>query len=147
MDSLVVNHHGSYMPKVAQDICSCAAVIYCKITQRYATCTWEEKTSRATADNYRAEILGDILAQLLVKVAAGTKHASKCMRARASGVTTRSWYLTGTTLIGKKDGQAQSDAIRLFQKLIPPPEQQLAFIMFMAIWMKYSATISFRTIK
>ena len=39
MDSLIVGHDGSYMPKVAHDICSCAAVIYYKITQQYATGT------------------------------------------------------------------------------------------------------------
>ena len=79
MDSLVVGHGGSYMPKVAQDICSCAAIIYCKINQRYATCTCVEKTLQAVAENYRTKILGGILAQLLVKAAAETMYASKIM--------------------------------------------------------------------
>ena len=57
------------MPKVATDVCSSALVIYCKLTRKSASVTWVEKTTTKTADNYHAEILGGIAAQLIIKAA------------------------------------------------------------------------------
>ena len=55
------------MPKVATDVCSAAVVIYCKITKQSISVAWVEKTNHKSADNYNAEILGGIAAQLITK--------------------------------------------------------------------------------
>jgi hypothetical protein len=45
------------------------AVIQCKQIGYYADMTWVERSSKASADNYHAEILGGVGAQLLIKAA------------------------------------------------------------------------------
>ena len=67
--SLIVGHDGSYMPHLANNICACAVVIYCTHTDQYADLTWAEKSTKSSANNYRAEILGGIGAQLIIKAA------------------------------------------------------------------------------
>jgi hypothetical protein len=52
---LIIGHNGSYMPHLAKDICSCAVVIYCQHTGMFADMTWGGRSSKASADNYRAE--------------------------------------------------------------------------------------------
>ena len=69
LKTLVITHGGSYMPKVAKDICLGACVIYCKATHQRAHCLWVERTSNALADNYRGELLAGVCAQLIVKAA------------------------------------------------------------------------------
>jgi hypothetical protein len=57
------------MPMVANNICSCAAVLVCSYEGKYADVTWAEKSNKRSVDNYRAEILGGCCAQLIVKAA------------------------------------------------------------------------------
>ncbi len=40
---LVIGHDGSYMPHLASNVCTCAAVIYCSHTNQYVDITWVEK--------------------------------------------------------------------------------------------------------
>jgi len=64
--SLITCHDGSYMPKLAPDICSAALVVSCSKTKCVGTWTVVEKTTASTASNYRGEILGAILNGLLL---------------------------------------------------------------------------------
>jgi hypothetical protein len=73
---------GSYDPLLADDVCSCAAIISCQRTGQRASVTWVEKSDRYTADNYRAEILGGIALQLIVRTACESKYISPSMRPR-----------------------------------------------------------------
>jgi hypothetical protein len=66
---LVIGHDGSYVPHLANNVCNCAAIIYCSQTNQYADVTWVEKRSKKAANNYRAGILGGCSTQLIIKVA------------------------------------------------------------------------------
>ena len=65
---LVIGHDGSYMPPLANNVCTCAAVIYCSHTNQYMDVTWVEKSTKKAANNYRAKILGGCSTQLIIKV-------------------------------------------------------------------------------
>ena len=67
--SLTICHDGSYMPLLANNICSCAVVFYCSSKDSYVEITWVEKSTRRLANNYWAEILGGCCAQLIVNAA------------------------------------------------------------------------------
>ncbi len=67
--SLIVGHDGSYMPHLANNICAYAVMIYCTHTDQYTEMTWVEKSTKSSANNYWAEILGGIGAQLIIKAA------------------------------------------------------------------------------
>ncbi len=67
LDSLVIAHDGSYMSKVITEVCSCAFVIHCRLINRYTYCTWVEESIALKPDNYCAESLGGISAQLVIK--------------------------------------------------------------------------------
>jgi hypothetical protein len=64
---LVIGHDGSYMPPLANNVCTCAAVIYCSHTNQYMDVTWVEKSTKKAANNYRAKILGGCSTQLIIK--------------------------------------------------------------------------------
>jgi hypothetical protein len=66
---VIIAHDGSYMPKIATDVCSGACVLYCKATHQRAHCSWVERTSAASADTYRGELLAGVCALLIVKAA------------------------------------------------------------------------------
>ena len=57
---LVIGHDGSYMPHLANNVCACAAVIYCSHTIQDVNITWVEKSTEKAANNYRAKILGGV---------------------------------------------------------------------------------------
>jgi hypothetical protein len=63
----VIGHDGSYMPHLANNVCACAAVIYCSHTNQYADVTWVEKSTNKAANNYRAKILGGYITQFNIK--------------------------------------------------------------------------------
>ena len=67
MGSLVIVHDGSYMPKVAKDVCSAGFIIYCTATEQTAKGTVVEQSP--DADNYRGEILGGSMVQLVLRAA------------------------------------------------------------------------------
>jgi hypothetical protein len=66
---LVIGHDGSYMPHLNNNVCACAAVIYCSHMNQYADVTWAEKSNKNAAYNYRTEILGGCSTQLIIKAA------------------------------------------------------------------------------
>jgi hypothetical protein len=67
--SLVIGHDGSYMPHLANNICTCATVFYCSHTNQYVDVTWVEKSTKKVANNYRAKILGVCSTELNIKAA------------------------------------------------------------------------------
>jgi hypothetical protein len=72
--------------------------------------TWVERSDVHTSDNYRAELLGAIALQLLVKVALDGKYVDKDMRPRLVVITKLSCFVatTHTPHAGKK---AQADLL------------------------------------
>jgi hypothetical protein len=57
---LVRGHDGFYMPHLATNVCACATVIYCSHTNQYVDITWVEKSTKKSANNYPAKILGGV---------------------------------------------------------------------------------------
>ena len=60
--SLVIVHDGSYMPALDPSICSAALVMTCTKTGKVGSLSVCEKTDSNTASNYRAELIGGLLA-------------------------------------------------------------------------------------
>jgi hypothetical protein len=56
---LVIDHDGSYMPHLANNVCTCAAFIYCSHINQYADVTWVETSTKKAANEHYAEILGE----------------------------------------------------------------------------------------
>ena len=80
MGSLVIVHDGLYMKYVGKDVCSAAFVIYNKVTKQRCKGSVVEKSK--DADNYRPEILGGVVGQLVLR-AASQHHTSPYREARA----------------------------------------------------------------
>ena len=116
--SLLIGHDGSYMPMVANNVCLCAVVLYCTPEDKYADVSWLERSTKRSADNYRAEILGGCCTQLIVKAAIAGRgvlgSATPCFGCDNMGVV-----LHGTNywrpLLEK---QAQLDVLWYFKQLI-----------------------------
>ena len=64
---IVMVHDGSYMPKVAPNICSAAVTLVCEQTGNTAECSVAE--SYPEADNYWVEALGSLIGLLLIRAA------------------------------------------------------------------------------
>ncbi len=116
--SLLIGHDGLYMPMVANDVCSCAVVHHCLREDKYAEVTWVERSTKRSADNYRADILGGCCAQMIVKaVVAGRGvlgSATPCFGCENMGVVLQGknyWH----PLLKK---QAQSNVLQYFKQLI-----------------------------
>jgi hypothetical protein len=116
--SLTIGHNGSYMPLVANNICSCAAVFYCSHKQKYAEVTWAEKSAKQSADNYWVEILGGCCVQLIVKAAIMGQNVCSAAVPKFGcnnmgmvlHATQHRWPLL--------ENQAQSDLLRYFKNLV-----------------------------
>jgi hypothetical protein len=101
------------MKKFTAKVCSMALLMRCRVTSQELTCTWMELS--ASADNYRGELLGALCCSLLLKAATSIpavypKHPLP-RHCDNMGVIKHGNTIYGTL----KDGQAQSDVIRLFQ--------------------------------
>jgi len=71
--SLVIVHDGSYMSKVSKTACSAAFMILCTNTNNRAKGVVAESSKEA--DNYRGEILGGLLVQLILRAATQRRHS------------------------------------------------------------------------
>lgn len=69
LGTLVAVHDGNYKFKVANDVCAGAVTLCCIWTQKRAHCAWTERTDRWNATNYRGEVLGGIIALLILRAA------------------------------------------------------------------------------
>jgi hypothetical protein len=117
--SLFIGHDGSYMPMVANDVCSCAVVLHCTQEDTYAEVTWVERSTKHLADNYCVEILRRCCAQKLIVKAAVTGRgvlglATLCFGCDKMGVLLHGTYYRRPLL----EKQAQSDVLRYFKQLI-----------------------------
>ena len=116
--SLVIEHDGSYMPHLANNVCACAAVIYCSHTDQYTEVAWVEKSTKQSANNYRAEILGGCSTQLIIK-AAITGHNMVGYREPRVGCNNMGVVRHGNyprcSLLEK---QSQPDVLQYFKNLV-----------------------------
>ncbi len=113
--TLLVAHDGSYIKEVAADVCSAAVMIYCTRTRQTCTCTIVEQS--LSAGSYRGEVLGAILAQLILR-AASTELIGPfpvlCEDCDNNGVV-----LHGNSVSRPLPAsQAQADVLRVMKKLI-----------------------------
>ena len=113
--TLVAVHDGSYMREVEPNACSAAYMIRCNATglrAKGSVAEWSE-----SADNYRAEILGGIMTQLVLR-------AASCDPTLAFKEVTVDCDNKGVVLHGNsawrplKEKQAQADVLRCFKQLI-----------------------------
>ena len=65
--TLVIVHDDSYIKEVDPNVCSAAYMIYCTLTCQQAKGTVMERSN--SVDNYRAEILGGVMTQLVLRAA------------------------------------------------------------------------------
>ena len=72
LGSLAIVHDGSYQEHISTQVSSAGVYIYCKITRKMAKCGVAEHSDDAS--NYRGEILGAIIAQLILR--ASSRRAS-----------------------------------------------------------------------
>ena len=115
MGSLVIVHDGSYMPHVAKDVCSAAFIIYCTVTRQRCKGAIAERVK--SADNYRGEILGGILVQLVLRAA--TQGRAVPLRPARVGCDNNGVVQHGNeSRRGLKEKQAQADVLRSFKQLI-----------------------------
>ena len=115
LGTLVIVHDGSYMKEVAQDVCSAGFMIYCTHTRCRAKGTVVEKSD--SADNYRAEVLGGIMIQLVLKAASqlqSSPYAPVQIHCDNLGVVNHG----NTPTRSLKEKQAQADALRILKHLI-----------------------------
>ena len=71
--TLAIVHDGSYMSEISTEICSAAIMVYCTATGLSAKGAIVERTQ--DADNYRGEILGAMLLQLVLRAASQDRSA------------------------------------------------------------------------
>jgi hypothetical protein len=116
--SLIIGHNGSYMSHLANNVCSCTVVIHCQHTGYYPDMTWVEKSSKSSADNYHAKILGVVKAQLLVKAAVMGRNVAGAHTPRY-GCNNLGVVIYGINCkCSMLEKQAQSDFLCLFKWLI-----------------------------
>jgi hypothetical protein len=117
-NSLVMMSDGSYDPLLAEDVCSCAAMVECSVTGRRASLSWVEKSDRLSADNYRAEILGGIALQMLVSVACDMKYISPSMKPHFGCDNNGVVYHGNHPHRPLPAKQAQADVLRYYRQLV-----------------------------
>jgi hypothetical protein len=117
----VAVHDGSYMIEVNPQACSAAFMIRCSATGLRAKGTVEEWSE--SADNYRAEILGGIMTQLVLKAA--SQDPMLQYKEVTVDCDNRGVVLHGNSpQRALKEKQAQADVLRVFKRVIN--EQQFA---------------------
>jgi len=72
--TLLIVHDGSYMRNVDKTVCSAAYMIYCVATKQKCKGSVVERSS--SADNYRAEILGGLVVQLILRAATSGRRCN-----------------------------------------------------------------------
>ena len=126
-NSLIFMSDGSYDEKRAPDVCSCSAMIRCKISGHTASVTWVEHSDRFSADNYRAELLGAIALQLLIKVACDGKYISPVMRPRIGCDNVGVVFHGNHPWRPIAAKQMQADLLRYYKELVRTSPIKLSF--------------------
>jgi hypothetical protein len=73
-DSLRIAHDGSYMPETSTIICSASVVMNCKTSRCWLKLSIAEKSD--TASNYQGELLGAVMALLILRAAMASKNTA-----------------------------------------------------------------------
>ena len=113
--TLTIVHDGSYMKELDKNVCSAGFMIFCSRTKcqaKGAVAEWSEN-----ADNYRAEILGGVLIQLVLRAASRTPNATYEpveIDCNNQGAVTHG--NTATRVLKAK--QEQADILRSFKQLV-----------------------------
>ena len=113
--TLAIVHDGSYMKEVNLHVCSAAYMIWCCATGLRAKGTvaeWSDST-----DNYRAEILGGILTQLVLSTASqdiSLQYMEVTVDCNNNGVVLHGNFPHRAL----KEKQAQADGLRVFKCLV-----------------------------
>jgi hypothetical protein len=106
------------LANIATDACSCAFIILRSNTGDQAKVTSVKRSDVHTADNYRAELLGAIALQLLVKVALDGKYVNKDMRP-CFGCDNKTVVFHGNhPYRPMPEKQARADLLRYFKYLV-----------------------------
>ena len=90
----------------------------------HADMTWVEKSSKKSADNYRAEILEGVGAQILVQAAVTGQHVA------GAHIPEYGWDNLGAVIHGNHcrhpmlENQAQADVLRLFKSHVDIPHRR-----------------------
>jgi hypothetical protein len=113
--SLCIVHNGSYMPETSTTICSAGVVMYCKLSRCWLKLSIAEKSDAAS--NYRGELLGAVMALLILRVAMASKNtatrAQQVMLCDNRGVISHG----NSSLQSLPEKQKQADLIRLRKHL------------------------------
>jgi hypothetical protein len=115
--SLAIVHDGSFMEHLDQACCSAGGIIFCRTTRRMATYSAAERTDSDTASNYRGELLGGLLAALILKAASALLSGN-------AHPTVLACDNMGVVIHGNerhrslKEAQAQADIIRCFRGIL-----------------------------
>jgi hypothetical protein len=113
--SLIIIHDGSYMKEISTSISSAATMIYCTLAKKRCKCTWVEKSD--SAGSYRGEILGGIMAQIILKAAAtGYKGNIPLVKVDCDNNGVVSHGNTPNTPLSTN--QTQADLLRVFKNII-----------------------------
>jgi hypothetical protein len=72
--SLCIAHDGSYMPETLTIICSAGVIMYCKTSRCWLKLSIAEKSDAAS--NYRGELLGAVMALLILWAAMASKNTA-----------------------------------------------------------------------
>jgi hypothetical protein len=114
---LVIGHDSSYMPRLANNVCACAAVFYCSHMNQYADITWVEKSTKKAANNYHARYWGGCSTQLTMTAITGSNilgHGPLTVGCNIMGVVQNGNSPRRPML----EKQPQSDVLRYFKGLM-----------------------------
>ena len=115
MGSLVIVHDGSYMKHVDKRVCSAAFMIYCTSSRSRAKGTVVEHS--LSADNYRGEILGGLMVQLVLRAAlSGHMPPYRPVHIDCDNKGVVSHGNTASKAL--RDKQPQADALRCFKRYV-----------------------------
>lgn len=117
-NTLAMGSDGSYNEALASDVCSSASVIHCRETGSTAKVTWVEKSDAHTADNYRAEILGAVALQILVRTAIDGKYVNMDMCPRFGCDNKTVVHHGNHPHRPMPEKQSQADVLRYFKKIV-----------------------------
>ena len=112
--SICIAHDGSYMPKESTTLSSAGIIIYCKNTKQWLKVSVTERSNAAS--NYRGELLGAVLALLILWVVTSTMttpYPRTTLHCDNKGVIRHS----SSPLRSLPEKQQQADLIRLVKHL------------------------------
>jgi hypothetical protein len=112
--SICIAHDGLYMPKESMTLSSAGIIVYCKNTKQWLRVLVTERSNAAS--NYRGELLGAVLALLILRAATSTMttpYPQTTLQCNNKGVIGHS----NSPLRSLPEKQQQADMIRLVKHL------------------------------